>query len=398
MNKETHYSNFLEDNSRSININNPELINYIKKIGKEMALSLKNKKTNSVEFAMEDLLDEFSKINKTGRISNLPLNSSTPEPPKRTDYTSTNYNNSSFSELSSEPLDSMYSYKKKIQQEKKESTSFYERKVQQKANKDLKLKILKTKEIIEKEKQIRSKPKISTITKRIIQKNAYRPIQDRVDEIVESKNLNRENLKKAHQELKLQQEQEYSTSRVMKSQFNPEHFERWRQNRLKWRENKINRILSITQEKERLETEEAKMRSIPMINEYSRIICNSNCDNSTTSVHEKLYKEKDIRMEKLVEKVFDSIPTFTPIITKNIPNFEKNKFNFYALPKETPKEIRSITPTQITGKNLINFDINSYKKTHRVSYKINVRNVSSCMTDQENVIIYKPKYIKKGIK
>jgi len=323
MKKETHDANFLGDNSRSVNLNNPELINYIKKIGKEMALSLKNKKTNPVEFAMEDLLDEFSRINKTNRNTNLPLNSSTPEPPKRYDYSSTNYNNSSFSELSSEPLDSIYSYKRKIQQDRKESTSFYERKLQQKANKDLKLKILKTKDIIEKEKQIRSKPKLSKNSQKIIQKNAYKPIQDRVEEIVESKNLNRENLKKAHLELKLQQEQEFSKSRVMKSQFNPEHFERWRQNRLKWRENKINRILSITQEKERLETEEAKTRSIPTINEYSRIICNSNCDNTSTSVHEKLYREKDIRMKKLVEKVFDSIPTFSPIITKNIPDYEK---------------------------------------------------------------------------
>ena len=489
MNKQTHNTYNLANVSKSNNINNPELLNYIKKIGKEMAMSLKDRKNNPINPNTDEFLEEFTKNSTTSRYNKITYQSSTPDPPKKAEFSTLNYNDSS-SDLSEEPLDSLCSEKKDLINNK-ESSSFYERKNKEKTNKNLNIRTLKAKKMNQEDKKFISRPQINKNTQKIIQKNMYKPIHKRLDEIIESKNLKRENLKKAYQESKhLQDELECSSRQVIKCHFNPQHFENWRQKQLKLEENRINRIHLISQEKERLETEEAKTRGTPTINEYSRIICNSVSDNTGTPVYEKLYHDKDIRMEKRLEKVFESIPTFTPTISRNIPKFDKKKFIYVPMKtntKHSVKEIRSVTPNTIIYKDMYNKDTSSSKKKYVKlndsmnsiknytiekadlhvtnfktydykmeveptymskfkealekneniknksiniekyiesnninemqnivlnektiqgkifspfddNYKINVRNVSSCMMDKENVIVYKSKHIKKGIK
>ena len=122
---------------------------------------------------------------------------------------------------------------------------------------------------------------------------------------------------------------------------------------MKWELEKKSKIITVKEENERLETSINRCMYHPSIDKNKEILVTKskilNSENSSKksdeSVYEKLYNLRDEKYNKLVKRLIESIPDFTPTINKNMPTYlNKNKndtksTNFSRYNRNSKKEI-----------------------------------------------------------
>lgn len=139
----------------------------------------------------------------------------------------------------------------------------------------------------------------------------------------------------------------------IQTQFDEKKFEEWLNKQMKWELEKKSKIITVKEENERLETSINRCMYHPSIDKNSEILVTkskilyseNSSKKSDESVYEKLYNLRDEKYNKLVKRLIESIPDFTPTINKNMPTYlNKNKndtksTNFSRYNRNTKKEI-----------------------------------------------------------
>ena len=209
--------------------------------------------------------------------------------------------------------------------------------------------MLRNKKNEEEMKHIKNKPKMSKLSKKIMEKKKceIKPIHQRVNEIVDKKYLKVDKLKQIYRDIENSNSSRYST------QFDEKKFEEWLNKQMKWELEKKSKIITVKEENERLETSINRCMYHPSIDKNKEILVTKskilNSENSSKksdeSVYEKLYNLRDEKYNKLVKRLIESIPDFTPTINKNMPTYlNKNKndtksTNFSRYNRNSKKEI-----------------------------------------------------------
>ena len=121
-------------------IQNPELIQYIQQLAKEMASSLKYSKKESLETALEDILGDYNRKEEVREKSILEIDINTNPLVQKSENNVTNY--------TSRTIDNTNNYP-----QKKTQNNFYERKLEQKAKQQRNLEELKNKKRFEEKKK-----------------------------------------------------------------------------------------------------------------------------------------------------------------------------------------------------------------------------------------------------
>ena len=242
-------------------------------------------------------------------------------------------------------LDKINDNKKSI-----DGAKFYEKKLKEKKETTKKLEILRKKAEIE--AIARAKPLIDSGSKKIMEKHGFiKPIYERAKEIEVSKKNKIENIKKTTDEKIAKIEEENLKSRTINSnkQFDEKEFEKWRANKLEWENNKK---LKIESKKEIIIKQKNDERSTfyhPNINKKKDMIINKKIN---SGVHNKLYSMRNVKDEKLMQKIIESIPEFKPIINKKLPFYLKK-----SLQNENIKEVyKTQTHRNNTRNNQYNFN------------------------------------------
>ena len=208
------------------------------------------------------------------------------------------------------------------------SKNVYERTIEGKLRKEKKLEMLRNKKKEEDLSHIKKRPKINLLSQKICEKNQNdtKPIQNRVQEIVDKKYLKIDKLKQQYRDIA-----DWESSKITScTHYDEKKFDEWLTKQSKWDSNKKNKIENSKQDNERLETENMKSMYHPNIDRKSEILMRSkilSTENSKIkeSVYDKLYNLKDEKYNKINQKLADSIPTFNPLINKQMPNFNKAK-------------------------------------------------------------------------
>ena len=110
--------------------------------------------------------------------------------------------------------------------------------------------MLRNKKNEEEMKHIKNKPKMSKLSKKIMEKKKceIKPIHQRVNEIVDKKYLKVDKLKQIYRDIENSNSSRYST------QFDEKKFEEWLNKQMKWELEKKSKIITVKEENERLET------------------------------------------------------------------------------------------------------------------------------------------------
>ena len=201
---------------------------------------------------------------------------------------------------------------------------FYEKKITEKKEKDHRLENLRKKN--EMEAISRTIPIIDSGSKKIMEKKKgfFKPIYERAKEIEISKKNKLDIMKKTVEEKNAKLEEEVLKSKIFitNKPFDEKEFSKWRTNKIEW-ENKKN--LKIEGQKDiimKQKTDEMSKFYHPNINNKKEINSRSKID---SGVHNKLYSMKDVKNDKLIQKIIESTPDFKPSLNKKLPNYIKKK-------------------------------------------------------------------------
>lgn len=305
------------------NIERSEVLDYIKELAKEMAQSIK-KNTKGKNEAFNSILSnlEPQREEKKKSILDLPFDNNT--------------KNSSGAKQATQETERVISHKVNISQSNKEDSlffnddmgkkvkpnkdkTFYDRKVDELARKEKKLEVLRNKKRLEEKSNFTQKPKIDKTSQKLMEKKQIRPIHERVEEVMENKNLKLEK-KKFEIKEKLQFESEASklTSQP-NNNYDEKKFEDWIKVNKKWEEKKKYKIENMKVENERIETEVSKSLYHPNIDKYSKILVESKVTNEP--IYEKLYNKRDDKYTRVAQKIVENIPEFKPTVNKKLPKY-----------------------------------------------------------------------------
>ena len=322
-------------NHNETNENNSDFMDCIKNVAKEMAHSLKKTKFNNDVVVTEQSLG--TKPEKRKSILDIELPENMMQSEKR------NKSNNNINDIQANVV--MFDRKESfvindyndlfsdddIVKKVANSTNkdFYRKTKEGLLKKEKKLETLRNKKKEEDLSHFKNRPKINKLSQKINEKNLLetKPIQTRTQEIVEKKYLKIDKLKQIYREIE-EMECSQITSRT---NFNEKKFEEWLNKQSKWESKKKSKIVSTKKETERLETENMKSMYHPTIDKKSEKLIKSKVLASNSSyknkelIYDKLYNLKDDKYNKIVQKLVDNIPTFTPIINKRLPNFNKAK-------------------------------------------------------------------------
>ena len=163
------------------------------------------------------------------------------------------------------------------------------------------------------------------MSQKLMEKKQNRPIHERVEEVMESKNLKLEKMKLEQKE-KLHFESE--ASRVSSqlnnnNNYDEKKFDDWIKVNKKWEEKKKYKIENMKVENERNETEVSKSLYKPSIDKYSKILVESKVSNEP--IYEKLYNLRDDKYTRVAQKIVDTIPEFKPTVNKKLPKYLTKK-------------------------------------------------------------------------
>ena len=317
---------------------NSELIDCIKNVAKEMAHSLIKTKYNNDVVSTEHTSGQRSDIRRSILDIELPENVLQTENRNKPKNNPDNTNNKDINVVIFDKTDSLVNndfndlfnddYNFKIVKTSM-NKNLYEREMEGKLKKEKKLEMLRNKKKEENLSHIKNRLKINKLSQKINEKKQIdiKPIQNRAKEIEDKKYLKIDKLKQIYREIA-----ETECSKITSStQYDEKKFDDWLCKQSKWESNKKIKIETAKHENERLETENMKSMYHPNIDKKSEILMRSKVLTSESSknkesVYDKLYNLKDDKYNKINQRLVDSIPTFTPIINKHIPDFNKAKF------------------------------------------------------------------------
>ena len=310
-----------------------DLLECMKEVGKEMARSIKSFKNNNNISEMENDCVMQKKGDRKKSILDIVLPENYDLDKKRNQVNVVMMGKreslvtSDYKDLFDEENESHKKTKNSV------NKSFFERKLEAEKRKEQKLETLRNKKKDEEIKHSKMKPKMNKLSQKIMEKKKLeiKPIHQRVNEIVDKKYLKIERLKQLYRDIENSECSRYST------QFHEKKFEEWINKQMKWELEKKSKINTVKEENEKLETSIMRCMYHPSIDKNSEVLVTRskilNSEHSSKkmdeSVYEKLYNLKDDKYNKLVKRLVDSIPDFTPTINKNIPSFlinnQKNK-------------------------------------------------------------------------
>ena len=193
----------------------------------------------------------------------------------------------------------------------------YTREMAFREKKQLKLEEMRKKEIEEELSELKFKPKINNISKKMAKNKT--PIYRRLKEIEIEKNNKIKKIKENNQ-------QNYETHNN-KNKFNEEDFKKWLISNENWNVKKIIKINNIKKEvkkEEDLNNEEFNFQ--PKINKNSEKIFKSNISLSSIPVSDRLCYSKEIKEEATQaapRKKYEEKLSFIPEINKNYPISDK---------------------------------------------------------------------------
>jgi hypothetical protein len=324
---------------KQVKYDNNELFEVMREVGRELARSIRMKKLNPQKNEGKDLsVDKIEEHRKSVLDLILPENFDKEEKIKTVNETKNDKVNVIV--MGKRPSISIDYYSNLFEENnginKKVNTyankSFYERKKDAIEKKEKKLEKLRNIKMEEELKHIKIKPKMNKTSQKIMEKkkNEIKPIQDRVNEIVDKKYLKIDRLKQIYIDI----ENSHCSKVISNSPFDERKFEEWLNRQMKWELEKKNKLESVKVEIEKLENSMMKSMYRPTIDRNSDMLVKSkvlnteqNLKNKEESIYDKLYNMKDEKYNKMVKRLVESIPSFTPTINKNIPNYLKQNRN-----------------------------------------------------------------------
>ena len=310
-------------------IDKPEIVNYIRSVGKEFAFAVKKSKKTNFDNALKDVLNCVN------------------EPVAETHKTMLDYetNGNICTNIDKSRLKSVGNYKNIIDEKPEDDISklfnpvknlsikktFYDRKKEELIKKEKKLEIIKNKKRVEEEKNYKIKPKITKQSQKILDSkySDKKPIYERTKDILNTRNKNLENLKSMYSELQILDEEESIGSFKPPGQYNPTRFLKWTKEREERDKKKHEKIDRIKQEMEYLETESFKQLYHPNIDKKSEKIVKSKIVNEeiNENVYDKLYNLHSEKFNKINQLSQRTMPSFTPSINNRLPNFIQNSLS-----------------------------------------------------------------------
>jgi hypothetical protein len=324
---------------KQVKYDNNELFEVMREVGRELARSIRMKKLNPNKNEGKDLsVDKIEEHRKSVLDLILPENFDKEE--KTKSINETKNDNLNVIVMGKRPSISMDYYSNLFEENNGNSKnvktysnkSFYERKKDAIEKKGKKLEKLRNIKLEEELKHIKIKPKMNKTSQKIMEKkkNEIKPIQDRVNEIVDKKYLKIDRLKQLYIDI----ENSHCSKVISNSHFDEKKFEEWLNRQMKWELEKKSKLENVKVENEKLENSMMKSMYRPTINRNSDLLVKSkvlnteqNLKNKEECIYDKLYNMKDDKYNKMVKRLVETIPSFTPTINKNIPNYLKQNRN-----------------------------------------------------------------------
>jgi hypothetical protein len=205
--------------------------------------------------------------------------------------------------------------------------TFYEREVDAHNNLQHRLELMRNKKIAEEMKKLNQRPKMSQTTKKIIKEkfSEEKPIYQRVDDVIKQRTEKMELLKELYKQIETMEENENMT-RYNNSFASKEVVEKFIQDQFFWQKTKEEKLAMLRWEFEQAEEEACKTLYKPEISKNSEILAKNKFNKAKDQqVHDRLYNHNEELISKKEKMQSRGIPSFTPIITKNVPKFGKKE-------------------------------------------------------------------------
>lgn len=325
-------------NKQQSKYDNNELFEVMREVGRELARSIRLKTNNTQKREEKDISVEKLKEHRKSILDMILPENNNKEDKRNIPINQTNNDNVNVVMMGKRPSISMDYYSNLFEEKNnknnkvKTSTnkSFYERKIDAIQNKEKKLEKLRNMKNEEELKHSKIKPKMNKVSQKIMEKKKKetKPIHERVNEIVDKKYIKIDRMKQIYLDI----ENSQCSKIISNTNFDEKKFEEWLNRQMKWEIIKKNKLENAKMENERLETSMMRSMYHPTIDRKSEMLAKSKVLNSEQSIknkeetiYDKLYNMKDDKYNRMVKRLVDSIPSFTPTINRHIPNyFNKN--------------------------------------------------------------------------
>ena len=387
--KTQFFNNCKMDTKILSRIDNPELVNYIKTVGKELALSIKKTKKANLDVALRDVLYCLNEPaeEKQKTMLDYQQNNEATYPNDKSRIRSV-VNLRQTHEDNNDDINNIFNPSKKNSKNK----SFHDRKKDELIRKEKKLEIIKNKKRIEEQKNFKEKPQMAKNSQKIIDKLSYKkPIYARTTEILKNRDQKVEKMKSMYSELKNIEEEESIGVIKLPTHYNENHFNEWRKTNDFWEKNKNEKIVKIKQENENLETETFKNLHHPSIDKRSELMVRSKVlnDENYAPIYDKLFNLHNEKPNKIHQLMLKNMPTFSPSINNKIPNFLQNTLSNKITKNSSISNGRtsSLQKNNTNSKNALNCSIDSLllKNYNEIAFNKYSRNkINSSMTELYN--------------
>jgi hypothetical protein len=359
------------------NISPDELLLAIKQVAKEMAISVKQSQTmtkgnmqiTQTEKSMEKEKGESANPANSANLKNLTVsndlilskdlliessqnlekkNLSHKERENAQNYQNNQNNNQSNSKINNndnqnnlsddedfEPKgerviiknNNRYLYDNDYTYEPSMNKTFYEKEIDAHNNLQHKLELMRNKKIAEEMKKLNQKPQLSKATQKIIKEkfSEEKPIYQRVNDVIKQRSEKMELLRELYKQIEAMEENENMT-RYNNSYASREVIEKFIQDQFFWQKTKEEKLALIRWEFEQAEEEACKTLHKPEISKNSEILAKNKFNKARDQqVHDRLYNHHEELISKKEKMQSRGIPTFTPVISKNVPKFGKKE-------------------------------------------------------------------------
>ena len=239
-------------------------------------------------------------------------------------------------------------------------------------------------------------------------KEAYKPFYLRSQEVYREQEERKEKLKQMYEMVNRAKEERKSHNTLVVKPYNEEDFEKWRKEKINWKNKRDDKLIKIKKDLNNKELGE-EYSFTPEINENSNKLVSDKFQNSGFYDREPHYKEHKMNQKKKIENELN--PNFTPLIMKELPNYVrpekvkefKNKSQsvgkIYLVQPENPQEEEFKEEVIPPAKEIKEYDskkamISKMNNSQTVEspnksnyYNLNVRDNSAWNENKENCVV-----------
>ena len=229
--------------------------------------------------------------------------------------------------------------------------NFYKKQQEHLSMHELKMNHYRKEKIEEERQQMKNKPQITKNTQKILNnKKKIRsqslstsiigsdlPLYQRVKEIQQEKEERFDQLRKLYEMVEKTKEERLNPNKIVIKPYNPEKFEKWRQDKIKWIENKK---AKLTEKKYEIENNKEFENNTfhPQTNIRSNMIIKEKYNNSNFLDRNNLYEEQKFMNQVQISKL--AKPSFAPMLIRNLPNYiRQEEVDHYKINKSMSCEI-----------------------------------------------------------